>query len=260
MIEEPLAYGDSFIHQLNPVTKIISTVILSFAAALSNDFTILVVYFIVSLVLVLMARIKFCDVMKRLKPVFWFLLMLWIILPVTFKGEVLYRAGFISITKPGVILCTKITLKSIAILVLFTALLATMTVAALGHGLHKLHVPDKMVFLLLMTYRYISVIEDEYKRLLRAAKFRGFKPGTNLHSYKTYAYLAGMLFVRASCRAQRVYQAMICRGFNGKFNTLDTFSSNRKLNFLFVFVVSALTLTIVLSEYYRGGIMPLSFS
>jgi len=260
MIEEPLAYGDSFIHQLNPVTKIISTVILSFAAALSNDFTILVVYFIVSLVLVLMARIKFKDVMKRLKPVFWFLLMLWIILPVTFKGEVLYRASILTITKPGVILCAKITLKSIAILVLFTALLATMTVAALGHGLHKLHVPDKMVFLLLMTYRYISVIEEEYKRLLRAAKFRGFKPGTNLHSYKTYAYLAGMLFVRASCRAQRVYQAMICRGFNGKFHTLDTFSSNRKLNFLFVFVVSALTLTIVLSEYYRGGIMPLSFS
>ncbi len=251
MIDEPLAYGDSIIHHLNPAAKIISTVILSFAAALSNDFMILGVYFIISLVLVLMAKLKFKDVMKRLKPVFWFLLMLWIILPLTFKGEVLYRAYFLSITKPGVILCAKITLKSITILIIFTALLATMTVAALGHGLHRLHVPDKMVFLLLMTYRYIFVIEEEYKRLLRAAKFRGFKPGTNLHSYRTYAYLAGMLFVRASCRAQRVYQAMICRGFNGKFNALDTFSSNRKINFLFVFAVSVLTLTIVISEYYK---------
>lgn len=251
MIDEPLAYGDSIIHHLNPAAKIISTVILSFAAALSNDFRILGVYFIISLVLVLMAKLKFKDVMKRLKPVFWFLLMLWIILPLTFKGEVLYRAYFLSITKPGVILCAKITLKSITILIIFTALLATMTVAALGHGLHRLHVPDKMVFLLLMTYRYIFVIEEEYKRLLRAAKFRGFKPGTNLHSYRTYAYLAGMLFVRASCRAQRVYQAMICRGFNGKFNALDTFSSNRKINFLFVFAVSVLTLTIVISEYYK---------
>ena len=67
MIEEPLAYGDSIIHQLNPATKIISTVILSFAAALSNDFRILVIYFIISLVLVLMAKLKFKDVMKRLE-------------------------------------------------------------------------------------------------------------------------------------------------------------------------------------------------
>jgi len=250
MIEEPLAYGDSIIHQLDPDTKIISTVILSFAAALSDNFLVLSIYFLISIILVVMAQLKFKEVMKRLKPVFWFLLMIWVILPVTFKGEILYRAYSLSITKPGVMLCSKITLKSITILIIFTALLATMTVAALGQGLHRLHVPDKMVFLLLMTYRYISVIEEEYKRLLRAAKFRGFKPGTNLHSYRTYAYLAGMLFVRASCRAQRVYQAMICRGFNGKFNTLDTFSSDKKTNFIFVSVISAFTLVIVLSEYF----------
>ena len=122
-----------------------------------------------------------------------------------------------------------------------------MTIASLGNGLHRIHVPDKMVFLLLMSYRYISVIEEEYKRLLRAAKFRGFQPGTNLHSYKTFAYLAGMLFVRASVRAQRVYQAMLCRGFNQKFHTLDVYPSNR-LNLRFLICIFSASLSLVLIE------------
>jgi cobalt/nickel transport system permease protein len=98
-----------------------------------------------------------------------------------------------------------------------------------------------------MTYRYIAVIQTEYHRLLRAAKFRGFVPGTNIHSYRTYAYLAGMLFVRASRRASRVYDAMRCRGFNGEFHTLDTFSPG-VVNHLFLTLVSVTALGLVLTE------------
>jgi cobalt/nickel transport system permease protein len=75
----------------------------------------------------------------------------------------------------------------------------------------------------LMTYRYIFVLEQESQRLIRAAKIRGFTPGTSLHAYKTYAYLVGMLFVKASERAERVYRAMKCRGFNGRFHCLHAF-------------------------------------
>jgi len=123
-----------------------------------------------------------------------------------------------------------------------------MPIASIGSGLHRLKVPDKLVFLLLMTYRYIAVIQSEYTRLLRAAKFRGFKPGTNLHSYKTYAFLAGMLFVRASLRARRVYQAMLCRGFKEKFYTLDLYPPNG-LNFIFFGVMTLIGTGLVLAEW-----------
>jgi cobalt/nickel transport system permease protein len=114
-------------------------------------------------------------------------------------------------------------LKSISILALLIALVATMSVATLGNALNSLGVPGKFTQLLLVSYRYIFVIEQEYQRLVRAAKIRGFQPGTNLHTYRTYAYLAGMLFVRASLRAQRVYQAMRCRGFRGRYISLQTY-------------------------------------
>ncbi|MBU8848520.1 MAG: cobalt ECF transporter T component CbiQ [Desulfobacterales bacterium] len=247
MIEEKFASGKSLIHQLDPKIRIIASIILSFAVALCDNLYIAGLYFIISSILIAMAKLKWRDVVNRLKPLLWFLLMIWIILPLTFDGETLYQYSWLRITGPGVILCCKITIKSITILLIFTGLIATMTVASLGNGLHRLYVPDKMVFLLLMSYRYISVIEEEYKRLLRAAKFRGFSPKTNLHSYKTFAYLAGMLFVRASVRAQRVYQAMLCRGFNQKFHTLDVYPPNR-LNSIFLIGIFAASLSLVIFE------------
>jgi len=238
MIEEPIATGSSPIHRINPRLRILMAVFLSVACALSRDMVVLPGYLVTALVLVALARIPLDLLLRRIRPLFWFVLMIWLIVPVTFSGDTLYQYKILVISRQGVDLCLLVSLKSVSILMIFTALIATMTVATLGNGLHFLRVPDKMVFLLLMAYRYVDVIENECKRLLRAAKFRGFIPGTNVHSYRTYAYLAGMLFVRAATRANRVYHAMICRGFSGRFHTLDVYPPNR-LNYIF------LTLTLI---------------
>ncbi|BBO89664.1 energy-coupling factor transporter transmembrane component T family protein [Desulfosarcina ovata] len=50
---------------------------------------------------------------------------------------------------------------------------------------------------------------------------------SNINTYKTYAYLFGMLLVRALARADRVYQSMLCRGFKGKFYCIHQFSFSR---------------------------------
>ncbi|MCP4119735.1 MAG: cobalt ECF transporter T component CbiQ [Desulfobacteraceae bacterium] len=247
MISEELAQGDSVIHRLDPGVRVVCAFVLSFALALSGQFGVLGLYFVFALALVLLASLGAGPVLKRLKPLLLFVLMIWVVLPFTYEGEALLRLGPLTMTRPGVELCLRITIKSVSILMVFIALLATMTVATLGQALHRLRVPDKLVFLLLMTYRYIAVIQEEYQRLLRAARFRGFVPGTNIHSYRTYAYLAGMLFVRASLRAGRVHNAMLCRGFNGTFRSLDSPRSNR-LNPVFMTGVSALTLLLVVTE------------
>jgi len=249
MIKETFAYGSSIIHQLDPKIRLVSAFVVSLAAATCDSLPVAAIYLFISIVFVVMAKLDIRDVFNRFKPVFWFLLMIWVILPVTFEGSVVLQYGVLNVTDEGLLFCAKITIKSITILMIFMSLVSTMTVASLGNGLHCLHIPDKMVFLLLMSYRYIAVIEDEYKRLLRAAKFRGFSPGTNMHSYKTFAYLAGMLFVRAAFRAKRVHHAMKCRGFSGKFHTLDVYHENI-LNSVFLIVTTASSLLLVMAEKF----------
>lgn len=247
-MDEIFESGRSFIHGIEPEIKIPAALVLSAATALCEHFSIIRVYLLISLVLITCARISPRALIKRLKPLFGFLLMIWLMLPLTFDGRILYQYHRVEITEPGFLFCAMITLKSVTIVLIFTALMTTMTVVSLGNGLHRLHVPDKPVFLLLMCYRYIAVIEEEYHRLLRAAKFRGFEPNTDLHSYKTFAYLAGMLFVRASLRARRIHNAMLCRGFTGKFHSLDVYVPNRRHS---VFLFCILTISISLFIYDR---------
>ncbi len=247
MIQEPFATGNSFIHKLDPRLRFVSAAAYSITIALSNGFPALFTSLAFSIMLVLLARLDMTKVLGRLLSVFWFLLLIWLMLPITFDGPPLYTWGPITITLSGMILSAQITIKSIAILLALMALIATMSITTLGKTLARLKLPGKLVQLLLMTYRYIFVIEQEYKRLYTAIKIRGFQPGTNLHSYKTFAYLIGMLFVRASTRAERVHQAMQLRGFQGKFYTLDSFPLSGK-NRMFTLLMMAIILCLIILE------------
>lgn len=227
MISEPFVKGNSYIHRLDPRVKIIMAAVFSFVIALSNQWTTLIAALTVAWLLVFLARLSLKEVLKRILLVNGFILLLWVMLPLTFKGDPWFYLGSVPVIRSGVLLALRITLKSNAIVLLFMALVATSSTATLGHALNHLFVPKKMIYLLLLTYRYVFVIEQEYQRLVRAMKVRCFKPKTNMHTYRTYAYLVGMLLVRASIRAERVHQAMCCRGFKGKFYSLHEFSITR---------------------------------
>ena len=247
MIQEPFANGNSQIHRIDPRFRIVVATAYSFVVALSNELSVLMVAFMISILLVVLAELSTLQVLKRLSVVMGFLLLLWAVLPITYEGEIFFRIGPLAMTKPGLKLSLLITVKSIAILMIIIALTATMTTATLGHALNRLGVPDKIAHLLLMTYRYIFVIEQEFQKLLTATKIRGFRPSTNLHSYKTYTYIIGMLFVRASERSQRVYHAMLCRGFKGRFYTLLDFPSSRR-NWIFLASMSIILTCLIALE------------
>lgn len=228
MLREPFAVGDSVIHRIDPRYKVVTAALFTVTVAVSYRFPTLLTALTISLILVWAARLNLREVAARLVVVFGFLVVLWLVMPLTFQGAPMIDIGPMTLTEPGIVLAAQISLKSVTILLALIVLTATMNFAALGHALDRLHVPGKIVHLLLMTYRYIFVIETEYRRLLRAAKIRGFRAGTNLHTYRTYAYLLGMLFVRAAARADRVYQAMRCRGFHGRFYCLSEFHAQRR--------------------------------
>jgi cobalt/nickel transport system permease protein len=248
MIDEPFAHGNTVIHRIDPRHKLCFAVLLSVTTAVSYRFDTLSFAVILSLLLVFAARLEFKAVFKRLLVILGFLILLWLVLPLTFDGEPLTRIGPLTVTRPGVVLSAQITLKSFSILMMFMALVTTTGFVTLGHAMDRLHIPGKIVHLLLMSYRYIFVIEQEYQRLARAAKIRGFQPGTNIHTYRTYAYMIGMLFVRAAARADRVYRAMRCRGFDGRFYCLAEFPAHPR-NWIFAAVMSIGFVGLVLMEW-----------
>jgi len=227
MLDESFAAGTSPVHRMDPRARVLLATAFSILLALAEGWATLTAALGFAIGLVLLARLPLRATIRRLVPLWIFLVLLWLVLPLTHEGAAAAQLGPLTFTRPGILLCARITLKSNAILLALTAWVATMDLATLGHCLHRLRAPDKLVHLMLMTYRYIFVIEAEYRRLVRAARVRGFRPKTNIHTYRTYAYLLGMLFVLASARAERVHQAMRCRGFTGRFHSLHRFETTR---------------------------------
>ena len=247
MIDEPFAAGDSLIHRLDPRIRLVSAAAYSCVVAVCREFPVLIAALLLSIALVSLARLRISEVIKRLVVVNGLVFFLWLVIPFTFPGDPLLRIGPLSASREGIALAGQITLKSNAIILAFMALVTTMPLSTLGHALNRLQIADKIVHLLLMTYRYIFVLEQEYQRLMRATRVRGFQPGTNLHTYRTYAYVVGMLFVRAGERAERVHQAMLCRGFKQKFYSLHEFSAGRS-GWIFAFIMTMVLVLLVALE------------
>jgi len=223
MFAEPFAAGLSFIHRLDPRAKVVAAIFFSCVVAVLVRWNSLALALASSVILVCLARPSWRQVWRRLLLANFFILCIWLFLPFSHAGVPLLDVGPFSATVEGVLAAARITVKANAILLAFVALVATMPVATLGHALRCLAVPEKLVYLLLFTYRYIHVMEQEYRRLHNAAVVRGFRPKTDRHTYKTYAYLVGMLLVRSLARAERVHDAMLCRGFQGRFYALRPF-------------------------------------
>ncbi len=154
---------------------------------------------------------------KRLIAVNLFSLMLIALVPWNAPGDALMRVGEFSYSFQGVLDVLRIALQANAVVLVVTLLLTPIDPIVLGHAVARLGAPARFVQLYLFTLRYLRVLDDEYKRLRRAMLIRGFRPRANLHTCRTMGYLVGMLLIRALDRAERIWQAMLCRGFSGTF-------------------------------------------
>lgn len=227
-IQEPFSEGTSPAHRLDPRGKVVVAALFAVLLAVAQTYAAVLAGLGLALICLVLARLPWKKVASRLLVVNSFIIFLWLVLPLTYPGEEVWRLGPLSVTREGLIYTGLITVKSNAIIIALIALVATIPIVTLGQSLQALRLPDKLCHLLLFTYRYLHVFEQEFQRLIQAMKIRGFQPKTNLHTYRSYAYLAAMLLVHSYDRAERVYQAMLCRGFHGTFYSLRTFSWERR--------------------------------
>ncbi len=242
---EEFAAGVSFLHRLDPRVKILTAGVFSVVVALADRFPILLIGLGASILLILLARLSWGLVLTRLAIVNTFIIFLWLFLPFSHPGQPVFHLGPLTASKEGLAYALAITIKSNGIILAIIALLSTSTFFSLIHALRHLKAPDKLVHLFFFTFRYFQVIHQEYLRLRAAMRVRCFRPRSNMHTYRSLAYLIGMLLVRSYDRSERVYQAMLCRGYHGKFWILDHFHLHgRDVVFLILMTIFNLILAV----------------
>ncbi len=99
-------------------------------------------------------------------------------------------------------------------LCLLTTILLSNTTpfAELLRVLQRLRMPWVFVTTLTLMHRYLFVLRDEAERMRRARASRTFTRGRRFQ-WLALSSVLGQLFVRASERAERIYNAMCARGW-----------------------------------------------
>jgi cobalt/nickel transport system permease protein len=111
--------------------------------------------------------------------------------------------------------------KAVAITALMLILIGTAPLPATARAARSLGIPSGAVRVTLLSYRFVSVLAEEAGRIQTAMRVRGFRPGLSRHTSRTLGGAMGSLLVRGAARADRVAQALRCRGENGQFRVLN---------------------------------------
>lgn len=198
---EEVAAGRSPVHGLDPRVKILGLLGLAVVSAGSppGAWAVYAGYLVLLLLVVLLAGLPGRYVLRRMAVEVPFLLAA-ALLPFTVPDGV---------TRGGT-LALKATIGVLAAVVLSS----TTPFPLLLHGFELLRAPRTIVLIVSFMWRYLFVLGDEVRRMRLAREARGYRARW-IWQTRALAQSVATLFVRALERGERVYLAMVSRGYDG---------------------------------------------
>lgn len=169
----------------------------------------------------LLSRVPLMFALKRSLIAIPFAAVFAVFLPFTRgqDGAPIGALGPITVYQQGLVLAGDLLFKAWLASLALTILTSTTRFPLLLKALESLRLPRLLVTLLAFLYRYIWVLADEAMRLTRARHSRGSGGGLR-RNLAAFGGIIGSLFVRTYERGERIYAAMLSRGFDGKSRTL----------------------------------------
>ena len=222
--------GSSYIYPLDPRTKILITVIFILTVSLTPFGYWLVYLFLYSFLgmATFTSGIGLRFLLRRSFIALPFALAA-VTLPFTVPGETLFTLplfGGLDLSVEGTVRFVSIVVKSWISIQAAILLVTATTFPDLLWGLRALWVPQQLVSVIGFAYRYLFVVSDEAVRFMRArsarsASIRARRSGGSLFwRGKVTGRMVGTLMLRSIERSERVYQAMLARGYTGQVLTL----------------------------------------
>lgn len=165
------------------------------------------------------ARIGPRTVWRRARLVLPLVLFVGAFVPFARRGEVVASVGPLDITREGLEVWAAASVKATIGTVSAVLLAATTAYPQVLRGLEALRVPRTLTLIAAFMYRYLFVIVDEVQRMRAARDARGYRPRT-MFGAGAVGRVASALFLRTHARGERVYLAMLSRGYDGRMRHL----------------------------------------
>ncbi|EDL62553.1 energy-coupling factor transporter transmembrane component T family protein [Bacillus sp. SG-1] len=218
--------SDSFVHRMDPRSKLIFVFAFICTVFLANNAVTYAVLGIFTLTAMLSVKVPLKFLIGGLKPVIWLVLFTFLLhIFFTKEGEVLADLGFFKIYEEGLRQAVFISLRFTYLIIVTTLLTLTTSPISITDGLETLLDPLKkvkfpvheMALMMSISLRFIPTLMEETDKIIKAQTARGAELATGpiKERIKSIVPLLIPLFVSAFKRAEDLATAMEARGYKG---------------------------------------------
>jgi len=243
---------NSIIHTLNPTLKLLNIIFFIIILVSIQHYTCFefLLFTTIAILITNLAKIPFEKILKEI--IIFVPFLFFILLFALFKeGDSFFKYGLINITYTGIHTFFSLFIKSILSITMMLILIMTTPFIQILRSLKDLHVPDEIILIFFFLYRYSILFIKEINRLLNAMKIRSVDL-SSLDLLKNFGSVIGVVFIRTFERAERIYQAMLSRGFDTNKFIAAYRSNSVKWHEIYIttgFISIIIILKVILSIY-----------
>ena len=225
------------VHRLDPRAKIVGLLAVTLVAV-TTPFAAWPVYVACAVVLAAVAALAGVgagEIWRRIRFVLPLVLLVAVFVPLVREGGRTWELGPLTVHEAGLQIFGAVAAKATIGTVAAVLLAATTSFPSVLRGLEAMRVPRLLILIAAFMYRYLFVIVEEAGRMRAALAARGFRPRTALGA-GALGRVATAMFLRTYARGERVYHAMLARGYSGRMPQLTPLALGRA-DILFVAAV-----------------------
>ncbi len=255
--------GKSFVHRLDPRTKIIATSTISIFLLIIKSYTEFVVILFFLAALIIASKIPIGYVLQGLKPMLPILAIMWafqLFFYSTPDSEIIFSWWIFTATDTGLHMGLLITLRVFFLFSIITSLTLTTSMVNLTDGLESLLSPLKaiglptqeLVMAMIIALRFVLIFAEELDKIVKAQMARGvaFDQGNFIQKTQKIFPVFLPLFINAFKRAEELIVAMEARSYTGgkgrtKMKTLHLGRVDLAAGFLMLIFSSLMIFVIV---------------
>ncbi|MDI7743319.1 energy-coupling factor transporter transmembrane protein EcfT [Lysinibacillus fusiformis] len=218
--------GDSFVHRLDPRSKLMFVFAFIVVVFLANNIVTYALLLAFTLLVILMSRIRLYFLINGLKPVIILLVFTFLIhIFFTREGDLLFELGFLKVYEEGLRQGIFISIRFLVLVFMTSILTLTTSPISITDGIEVLLNPLKkfkmpvheLALMMSIALRFIPTLMDETDKIMKAQMARGsdLSAGPLKERVKAVVPLLVPLFVSAFKRAEDLATAMEVRGYRG---------------------------------------------
>ncbi len=249
--------GTSFIHKLDPRSKLSFVFLFIIAVFLANNALTYGILLVFTLLVIFSSRIRLYFILNGLKPIL-FLVVFTLIMHIFFtkEGALLFEWGYIKIYEEGIRQGIFISVRFLVLVLMTSVLTLTTSPISITDGMEDLLGPFKrfklpvheLALMMSISLRFIPTLMDETDKILKAQLARGSDISSGSIKQRIHAVIPLLvpLFVSAFKRAEDLAVAMEVRGYRGgegrtRYRQLKWGWRDTTIMLLFVLLAGTLT-------------------